>query len=127
MSEGIDYLKSELREHLRRKVPGLFELLNLLSTMTYGMDCVELFFVYPSKLYRLILDYSRGDARAADVMFRIIFLSPLVAHAGGPELAEVLVKYAKLGDDSAFLESLNEVLRRRSAPRGLHKGGKGPQ
>lgn len=106
----FEQLKEVVKQHLRTRIPGMYQLLDFLSNLNYRMGCLDLLFSSPSKLYLLIFQYYKGDTSTSDIVFQMLFVNPIVSYIKRPELARTLMEYAKLGRDEEFVETVKRYL-----------------
>lgn len=106
----FEQLKEVIRQHLRSKVPGMYQLLDFLSNLHYRINCIDLLFSSPSKLYLLVLQYYKGDSATGDIVFQMLFLNPIASYIRRPDLIRMLMDHVKLGRDTEFIEIVKSSL-----------------
>ncbi|MDK6028696.1 hypothetical protein QPL79_04915 [Ignisphaera sp. 4213-co] len=104
----IQNLKSYMHNHILKRVPGMLNLLNILSISLTGMDCITLFLTSPSKLYQLILTHFKGDITTTDYTFKILFLNPIAEYLRNSNIVNELLHLAKIGRDREFFELIKK-------------------
>ena len=95
----LEELRYKIHSYISSRVPGMLNLLNILSISLTGMDCITLFLTSPSKLYQLILTHFKGDITTTDYTFKILFLNPIAELLKKPEIVDELSHMAKTGND----------------------------
>lgn len=110
----MQQLKDFIYRYINSRVPGMYQLVDLLTKMHYHASCIDLLFSSPSKLYLVILSHYRGDVNATDMIFQILFLNPIAMYFRRLNMVHTLLEYAKLGKDKEFLDLIKEYINSES-------------
>jgi len=104
-SSFSDHIRSTIRTHAAKVMPGFLEMLNLYCTARYGKDVYTLLISSPCTLYKALVDLYKSE-RSAHAILKMM----LKALAHREEDVEVLLEYMRMCRDSEFLELLRKIL-----------------
>jgi len=104
MGLDVSELLSYAAKYLRERVPGLYELVNLLCLKRYGRKLSELLLSDPPKVYEVLLEHYRDEYTAAFVF--TVLLRPILIKLKMLDRESEVVEVAKRSAEK-FKEILN--------------------
>lgn len=101
-------LEQLVRNHMRSRFPGVFELLELACHRITYQRCIDLLIDYPEKL-KTLLERIYGGTSTARLIIEV-YVSAILLKVGKSELTHELVELF-LSDPKEFANKLKELLQ----------------
>lgn len=102
-------LEQLVKNHMRSRFPGVFELLELACRRIAYKRCIDLLIEHPEKL-KISLEHVYGGTQIVRLITKA-YISPILLEVGRPELTNELVELF-LNNSKEFTNRLRELLLR---------------